>query len=67
MTKFYQKVIHGRRMCIVVPLELYLLFAKKAPTEGYTKREMENDHHVKDYMISILKIYKNVKGARNRE
>lgn len=57
MTKFYQKESNGRRIHIIIPWDVYAL-VRNAPKEGYTKREIENDHHIKDYIISLLKIYK---------
>ena len=39
---------------IYFPSDLYFTLKDKAPKEGYTKRELENDHHVKDYIVSLL-------------
>ena len=42
------------RVYMFFPSKLYYELGKKAPKEGYTKRELEYDHHVKDYLISLL-------------
>lgn len=42
------------RVYMSYPSELYFKLKAKAPKEGYTKRELDNDHHVKDYIISLL-------------
>ena len=42
------------RVYMFFPSDLYFSLKRKAKTEGYTKRELESDHHVKDYIISLL-------------
>lgn len=36
------------------PSDLYFRMKRKVSEEGYTKRELQSDHHVKDYIISLL-------------
>ena len=42
------------RVYMYFPSALYAKFRREAPKEGYTKRELYYDHHVKDYLVSIL-------------
>ena len=42
------------RVYMFFPSDLYFGLKRKAPTKGYTKRELDNDHHVKDYIVSLL-------------
>lgn len=42
------------RVFMYFPSELYFKYKREAPTKGYTKNELKNDHHVKDYIISLL-------------
>ena len=42
------------RVYMYFPKDLYFEMRSKAPTEGYTKREIYYDHHVKDYINSLL-------------
>ena len=36
------------------PSSLYFGLKAKAPREGYTKKELDSDHHVKDYIVALL-------------
>jgi len=36
------------------PSDLYFRMKWRVSEEGYTKRELDNDHHVKDYIVSLL-------------
>lgn len=42
------------RVYMYFPSKLYFDLKLEAPEEGYTKRELYYDHHVKDYIISLL-------------
>lgn len=41
------------------PSDLYFRMKRKVSEEGYTKRELQSDHHVKDYIISLLESIEN--------
>lgn len=43
------------RVYMFFPSKLYFRLKSAAPKDGYTKRELDCDHHVKDYIISLLK------------
>ncbi len=42
------------RVYMFFPSDLYFGLRRKAPKKGYTKRELDNDHHVKDYIVYLL-------------
>ena len=46
------------RVYMFFPRNLYFKLRQEAPKEGYTKKELDQDHHVKDYIISILECEK---------
>ena len=54
MTKKTQRDPDGWPVYMHFPSDLYFRMKRKASEEGYTKRELDSDHHVKDYIISIL-------------
>jgi hypothetical protein len=54
MRKIQSNVKNTWRVYMFFPSHLYFKLKRKAPIEGYTKRELDNDHHVKDYIVSLL-------------
>jgi len=54
MTKKTQKDIDGWPVYMFFPPDLYFEMKRKVSEEGYTKGELDSDHHIKDYIISVL-------------
>ena len=46
------------RVYMFFPSDLYFELKRQAKTEGYTKKELDSDHHVKDLIISLLEVYR---------
>ena len=55
MKKVQDAGMDSWRVYMFFPSDLYFTLKRKAPTKGYTKRELSYDHHVKDYIVSLLK------------